>query len=123
VNPRELLRSVETILVIDWPSKDVPESLVRAGIHVVVRGGPGPADYSVYELNDSVVEVRHPGHAPDHADLVYSYRPLGELPGIVTSARSLVRQGGLGVNQPGMERGGCGNCTPFGGVFGTDLFG
>ncbi len=47
MNPREILQAVETVLVTDWPSRDVPEALVRAGFHVVVHGGPGPEDYSV----------------------------------------------------------------------------
>jgi predicted CoA-binding protein len=84
-----LLRGAETILVIDWPSKDVPESLALAGFHVVVRGGHGPADYSVYELHGGAVEVRHLSHAPERADLVYSYRPPGELAGIVATASSV----------------------------------
>jgi predicted CoA-binding protein len=89
MNTSELLRSVGTILVIDWPTKEVPESLARAGFHVVVRGGPGPADYSVYEVNDGVVKARSLGHPPESASLVYAYRPLSELPGIVATARSL----------------------------------
>ncbi len=38
---KEIFRTVQTILVIDWPSKEVPETLARAGFRVVVRGGPG----------------------------------------------------------------------------------
>ena len=49
VNPIEILRAVETVLVIDWPSKEVPELLARARPRVVVRGGPGPEDYSIYQ--------------------------------------------------------------------------
>jgi hypothetical protein len=44
VNPKETLKDMNTVLVIDWPTKDVPESLTMAGFHVVVRGGPGPED-------------------------------------------------------------------------------
>jgi hypothetical protein len=51
VNAKAIFKGVETVLVIDWPSKDVPESLARAGLNVVVRGGPGPEDYSTYEMN------------------------------------------------------------------------
>jgi hypothetical protein len=58
--------------VIDWPSREVPETLARAGFHVVVRGGPGPEDYLAYELDSSrnlaqnpdEVVVRHIGRAP-----------------------------------------------------------
>jgi hypothetical protein len=45
MNPKEILKTANTILVIDWPSKDVPESLARAGFQVIVKGGPGPGDY------------------------------------------------------------------------------
>jgi hypothetical protein len=48
VNPRETLEAVKTVLIIDWPSKEVPEMLATAGLNVVVRGGPGPEDYSTY---------------------------------------------------------------------------
>ncbi len=37
----EILRTVETVLVIDWPNRKVPELLARAGLRVVARGGPG----------------------------------------------------------------------------------
>jgi len=86
---REILQSVRTILVIDWPSKDVPESLVRAGFEVIVRGGPGPEDFSAYELKGDAVVARSTGRAPERVDLVYSYRPLGELPGISDLALKL----------------------------------
>jgi sugar phosphate isomerase/epimerase len=94
VNPIEILRAVETVLVIDWPSKEVPELLARAGLNVVVRGGPGPEDYSIYEINkgevnDGEVTVRRAGRQPETADLLYSYRPLSELPGIIATAKEL----------------------------------
>ena len=89
MNPVEFLKSARTILVIDWPSKEVPESLARAGFQVIVKGGPGPEDYSAYELSDGKIVSRRTGRAPDHVDLVYSYRPLNELPDVIASACSL----------------------------------
>jgi len=94
VNPIEILRAVETVLVIDWPSKEVPELLTRARLRVVVRGGPGPEDYSIYQINNGEVnngEVleRLTGCPPERADLIYSYRPLSELPGIIATAKEL----------------------------------
>ena len=86
---REILQTVRTILVVDWPSKDVPESLARAGFEVLVRGGPGPADFSVYELKGDSVEARRTGRAPERVDLVYSHRPLSELPRITDLALKL----------------------------------
>jgi predicted CoA-binding protein len=86
---KEILKTVQTVLVIDWPSKEVPERLALAGFHVVVRGGPGPQDYSVYEVENGEVVRRPLGHALERADLIYAYRPLNELPGIVATAKSL----------------------------------
>jgi len=34
VNLEHLLRAAKTVLVIDWPTRDVPESLARAGLRV-----------------------------------------------------------------------------------------
>jgi hypothetical protein len=94
VNPIEILRAVETVLVIDWPSKEVPELLARARLRVLVRGGPGPEDYSIYQINQGEVnngEVleRLTGSPPERADLIYSYRPLSELPGIIATAKEV----------------------------------
>jgi hypothetical protein len=83
------LRDARSVLVIDWPSRDVPVALARAGLEVTVRGGPSPTDYSVYEASADEVTVRKAGAAPEHVDLVYCYRPLGELEGITEMARSL----------------------------------
>ena len=86
---QQILESAGSVLVVDWPSRDVPETLARAGFEVVVAGGPEPDSYSAYEVRDGEVVVRHIGLAPDHADLVYSHRPLDELPGIVAAAQKL----------------------------------
>ena len=86
---KEMLETVKTILVIDWPSVEVPNTLARAGFQVIVHGGPGPEEYYAYELNNGEVVSRHVGRPPDRADLVYSYRPLSELPEIVATAKRL----------------------------------
>ena len=89
MDPSEVLKTVCTVLVIDWPSKDVPEKLALAGFQVYVHGGPGPTDYFVYELDGGGVVARHLGRPPERAELVYSYRPLSELPQIVATAKAL----------------------------------
>jgi len=94
VNAKDILKGAETVLVIDWPSKDVPELLARAGLNVVVRGGPGPEDYSIYEIkngeaNKGEVIERRTGRPPKRADLIYSFRPLSELPGIIATAKEI----------------------------------
>ena len=89
MDAKELLKSVRKVLVIDWPSREVPELLARAGFHVVVRGGPGPEDFSTYEMNNGEIVVRKVGRRPERADLVYSFRPLDELPDIIAVAKTL----------------------------------
>jgi len=89
MSPCEILETAGTVLVIDWPSRDVPDTLVRAGFQVIVRGGPGPEDYSVWELKDGKIVSRRAARPPDRADLIYSHRPLGELAGINALARQL----------------------------------
>src|ERR1700687_4503000 len=89
MNLKEIFKNVDSVLVIDWPSREVPETLARAGFHVVVHGGPGPEDYSVYELSGGEVVTRHTGRLPERVDLVYSYRPFAELEGIIATAKSV----------------------------------
>jgi hypothetical protein len=89
MTPRERLKSTGTVLVIDWPTKEVPDTLARAGLRVVVRGGPGPEDYSLYELRDGAVRTSRLGRAPETADLIYAYRPIAELSSIIETAKRL----------------------------------
>lgn len=89
MSPQEILQAAKTILVIDWPSKDVPESLARVGFEVMLRGGPGPEDYAAYEFRDGKVVVRRTGRAPESADLIFSYLPVRELPEIIADAKKL----------------------------------
>jgi predicted CoA-binding protein len=82
-----VLAGARTFLVVDWPTRDVPDTLARAGYGVVVHGGPGPEDYTAYELVDGEVVDRRVGRPPAHADVVYTFRPLDELPEIVAMAK------------------------------------
>src|SRR5215467_878148 len=66
-----------------------PKNWHSGGFTSMSRGGPGPTDYSVYELSDGRVVARHIGRPPERAELVYSYRPLSELPQIVARAKAL----------------------------------
>ena len=85
----ELLRSARSVLVIDWPSRDVPDSLALAGLTVVSHEGPGDDTYVRYEVEDGAVVTRPPGAAPALADVVYTFRPVAELPGILAMAQSV----------------------------------
>jgi hypothetical protein len=84
-----ILARSRSILLIDWPSRDVPATLAAAGFAVTVKGGPGPTDYTAWELTNGKVVTRRLGRAPGHADLVYCYRPFAELPGIIVLAQRL----------------------------------
>jgi predicted CoA-binding protein len=86
VTPEQILTSADSILVVDWPSRDVPETLTRAGYTVLVKGGPEPDNISAWQLRDGEVVVAQLGRAPAHVDIVYAHRPLAELPGIVAMA-------------------------------------
>lgn len=83
----EILAGAGTILVVDWPTRHVPDTLARAGYEVVVHGGPGPEDYTAYEVAGEEVVERRVGRPPAHADVVYTFRPLDELPEIVDMAQ------------------------------------
>ena len=85
-----VLEDATTIVVIDWPSRDVPDSLAKAGLEVHVHGGPEPDNWSVQEVGEGGEVVgRQTGVAPTHADVVYSYRPLEELAEILQMARQV----------------------------------
>jgi predicted CoA-binding protein len=86
---KELLRDVRSVLVVDWPSRDIPETLARGGFDVVVRCGPGVDDYSIYESDRSGTVTRREGRAPEKVDMVYAHRPLSELPTIIATAKAL----------------------------------
>lgn len=85
----QILAAASSILLVDWPSRDVPETLARAGYQVFVKGGPGPADFSAYEVRGGEVVSVPAGRVPEHADVVYCHRPVGELPQIVVIARQV----------------------------------
>ena len=82
-----LLESTQSILLIDYPGRIVPDTLTRAGYIVVAHEGPGPNEYVAYSLDANGEIARGaPGPAPDQADLVFSHRPVDELPEIAEEA-------------------------------------
>ncbi len=88
MGPEQLLTTAHSIVVVDWPSRDVPDTLARCGYATLVKGGPAPDNYTAYEVRDGAVATRPTGR-PAHADLVYSHRPLAELAEIVALAKQL----------------------------------
>jgi predicted CoA-binding protein len=106
-----ILVETRSVLVIDWPSREVPASLVFAGFTVFVKGGPGPADYAIWALDGGEPVPRPLGREPGQVDLVYCHRPFSELPGIVTlagrlGARAFWWQTGL-TSDGGKDPSGC----------------
>jgi predicted CoA-binding protein len=82
-----LLREARAVLLIDWPSRAVPDSLARAGLYVVSEDGPDL--FNEYARSGDEITVRRVGTPPPSVDLVYAYRPLDELRDIAARAARL----------------------------------
>jgi predicted CoA-binding protein len=87
----KLLAGTKTVLLIDWPSRDVPDTLARSGFTVVSNDGPD--EYNAYEIEGGEVRVRDVGQLPKTADLLYTHRPIDELPEIVDTAKAVGAKG------------------------------
>ena len=86
----EILQNATSVVVVDWPTKDVPDALARAGLEVSVHGGPEPDNWSVQEVGEGGdVLGRGTGAPPTHAEIVYSFRPLNELAEILEMAKQV----------------------------------
>lgn len=83
-----LLRAARTVLLIDWPSREVPEVLARSGLDVDADEGPRRG-YTVYEADGDEVRTTPASRAPEHTDIVFVHRPVDELPDIAERARTL----------------------------------
>lgn len=82
-----LLRATKTVLLVDWPSREVPDTLARSGFTVVSNDAPD--EFNAYEVVGDEVRVRDVGQLPKQADLVYTHRPIDELPEIVDTAKTI----------------------------------
>jgi predicted CoA-binding protein len=96
----KILHETSTVVVVDWPSREVPEALLKAGLNVIVKGGPGPGDFTTWRLANGQITTQNLGRPPEHADLVYFHRPVSEMPSIIrlaqdVGAQALWRQSGL----------------------------
>ena len=106
----QLLRSTRTVLLIDWPDREVPDTLARSGYRVVSHDGPSSDDYNAYEIEQGEVVIRPLGRPPHHAELVYSHRPIEELPEIVEEAVAVGAAAvwiQSGLDAEGTDRRGC----------------
>lgn len=82
-----VLVAAKTVYLVDWPSRDVPDALARAGLTVV--SSDGPDEYNAYEVDGAEVRLRRVAGPPARVDLVYTHRPVDELPDIAQEAKSL----------------------------------
>ena len=81
-----LLEQTNQILLIDWPGEDCPRALLRAGFTVF---GQEPGTWLRYELKHHQLR-KHPLLGPQsHADLVFCYRPVEELPEYLAIAQKV----------------------------------
>src|SRR3954451_14480530 len=76
-----LLAGTKTVVLVDWPSREVPDTLARRGFTVIAN--EGPETYTGYEADGNEVRTRAVGGLPLSAVLVNAYRPIDELPAIV----------------------------------------
>ena len=83
----KVLANTKTVLLIDWPSRDVPDALARSGFTVVSNDGPD--EYNAYEVEGGEIRVREVGQLPKTADLVFTHRPIDELPEVVDTAKAI----------------------------------
>jgi hypothetical protein len=99
-DPRQILESSATILLVDWPNTGVPRALLRAGLTVF---GYSPNRFSLAQVvahrpddleanrifppertgEEGYLVFRPLDARPLHIDLVNTYRPAIELPAIV----------------------------------------
>ena len=86
---QRLLASAVTILLIDWPSREVPDTLARHGFNVVSHDDEAPDAINAYKVEGNEVRVEYVGRLPDRADIVYTHRPVDELPEIVETAKTV----------------------------------
>jgi predicted CoA-binding protein len=82
-----LLAGTKTVVLVDWPSREVPEALARRGFTVIAT--EGPETYTAYEADGNEVRTRSVDGLPESAELVYAYRPIDELPDIVQMATAV----------------------------------
>jgi predicted CoA-binding protein len=83
----QLLAETTTVVLVDWPSREVPDTLARRGFTVIAN--EGPETYTAYEAHADAVRTRPVDGLPQSAELVYAYRPVDELPDIIQTAAAV----------------------------------
>jgi predicted CoA-binding protein len=107
-DPHLVLTQASVVALVDWPSADVPRTLVRAGfgVYSLNRLRKTAAAYAWYPARDQVPAgedvtvfepseegdgylVCHPAVSPEMVDILNVYRPADELPGLARLAVGL----------------------------------
>ena len=50
----DLLSTSTSFLLVDWPDRDVPDTLARHGFSVVSHDGPGANEFNAYRVVDGL---------------------------------------------------------------------
>ena len=79
----EMLRTARTVVLHDWPSEDVPNALVAAGLDVTFQGGPEPDDLYVTRLVDGRPETERVSGLPEEE--VTRFFAVGMLMNVMAS--------------------------------------
>ena len=82
-----LLTETTTVVLVDWPSREVPDTLARRGFTVIAH--EGAETYTAYEAHADEVRTRPVDGLPQRAELVYAYRQIDELADIVETATAV----------------------------------
>ncbi|HZC27732.1 MAG TPA: hypothetical protein VE287_11960 [Actinopolymorphaceae bacterium] len=90
----QILEATKDVVLHNWPTEDVPNTLAGAGYAVTVYGGPRPDDIYRHELRDGKSVVTRTGTPPTHADLVYvlpwpGYVQDDDLPRVAAAAKAI----------------------------------
>jgi len=80
-----ILRDAKSILLVDWPSRELPDRVARAGYEVTGACGSRTARL-LHVPTGSEIVVRSGLPAPEHVDSVHVFRPIEELTSIAATS-------------------------------------
>ena len=81
IDPKKILTTATSILLVDWPSRSIPEKLLDAGFTVFCYS---PNGYTKAEFVDDERNLRFvPASPPPYVDIVNVYRPEQEHEAII----------------------------------------
>ncbi|HEY8930357.1 MAG TPA: CoA-binding protein [Mucilaginibacter sp.] len=100
-NYTDLLKNTRTILLVDWPSTELPLALLKAGFEVYSYS---PDNYSKAELNrDGKLNFVNLKKPPASVDIVNIFRPEEEHNEIIAKHVVLLGAKGIWLHPPVMS--------------------